>query len=166
MAHQAGGLSTPAEIEALADQLSGAADDIHEQILKAIRKGTQDDGTIEGIDQLQAQQLFDQEMLLRQKAIGLYVDAARLTVKDLGLPQQQIIALTAAAREKLRRIARIADFANIVADVVALAGAVAGAKPKGVVKALENLRHHAADATEHVAAPADPAAQNVPPPLA
>lgn len=129
------GLSSPADVEGLADQLSACADALHARIvdeLKAAGGGAK--------AQAMARILFDNELLLRQRAQGLYVDAATLVVKGLGREQQHIAALTAAAAEKIRKIALLGDVAGLVGGLLGLAGAAATGNPVPIVMALENIR--------------------------
>lgn len=134
MATQNQGLSSPADVEGLADQLSACADALHARIvdeLKAAGGGAK--------AQAMARILFDNELLLRQRAQGLYVDAATLVVKGLGREQQHIAALTAAAAEKIRKIAVIADVAGVVSGLVQLAAAAATGQAAPIVVAIEKL---------------------------
>ncbi|MDQ2819687.1 MAG: hypothetical protein M3Y65_04710 [Pseudomonadota bacterium] len=84
--------------------------------------------------------LFDDEQLLRQRANGLYADAATAVVKGLGRPQQHVIALTSAATEQLRKIGLIGDAVDLVAGLLSLAGAVVLAQPKPILAALDTVR--------------------------
>lgn len=141
--------TTSAEIEALADSLSASANALHERIMRAIRRnGGQAaepaDGAAGGITHADAQALFEQEVALRQQANGLYVDAARLGTAGLAVPGAQLLAIAAQARETIRRIDRAKDIAGIVAALLGLAGAVAGAQAKEAAAALEDLKDNLA----------------------
>lgn len=132
------GLSTPADIEALADQLSGIADAIHKRVVKSIAayKGK----PVPEAEQAAARALIDHELELRQRAGGLYADAAVLVVKSLGKSQQHVLAQTAAAAEKIRKIAHIGQVVGMVASVLGLAAAAATAQPVAILGALDKLR--------------------------
>jgi len=133
------------DIEALADSLSASADALHARLMRAIRKpapGTPSSPNQPGIAQGVAQALFENEVALRQRANGLYLDAARLAAAGLGPQRQQLLELTARAQEKIDQIARIKDLVDIAADLLAVAAGVAAAKPEQVVKPLENLKRH------------------------
>ena len=134
------GLATPAQIEALADQLSACADAIHARVIKAIAvyKG----GPVPEQEQNTARALIDDELLLRQRADGLYADAATLVVKSLGKPQQHVLQLTADAAEKIAKINHLAQVASLVGSLLSFAGAVATRQPLVIVKALDNVRKH------------------------
>src|SRR5213595_396853 len=95
MGTEQNGLATVEQIEALADQLSACADEIHARVMKDIKahKG----GDISEAEQTVARALLDDEVVLRQRANGLYADAATYVVKALGKPQQHVLELTAAA---------------------------------------------------------------------
>ncbi len=146
--HQA--LSSPTDIEQLADQISAAADALHTRLLRAIRKGE----AAGGIDQESAQAMFEQEVALRQQANGLYTDAAVLVVQGLDASQQHIVALTARAGAQIATMLRIADAADIVGDLLGLAAGAARANPVLIIKALEALKHDSERAAARQAPPA------------
>jgi hypothetical protein len=128
------GLSSPADVEGLADQLSACADALHARILEELKAAG---GGAKAQDV--ARILFDNELVLRQRAQGLYVDAATLVVKGLGREQQHIAALTVAAAEQIRKIAVIADVAGVVSGLVQLAAAAATGQAAPIVVAIEKL---------------------------
>ncbi len=137
MTSEQNGLSTVAQIEALADQLSAIADEIHARVMKDIKdhKGA----PISDAEQAIARALLEEEVQLRQRANGLYADAATYVVKSLGHSQQHIIKLTLAAAEKIRKISRIADITGLVGGVLNLAGAAATGQPAAIVVAIERV---------------------------
>jgi hypothetical protein len=129
------GLSTVAQIEALADQLSACADTLHARILQDLRgRGGADDQA-----QAAARALLDDELQLRQRANALYVDAARLVVTALGKEQQHVAALTLAATEQIRKIGVIANVTGLVGSLLQLAGAAATGNAAPIVLALEKV---------------------------
>ncbi|NVM79227.1 hypothetical protein FHW83_005064 [Duganella sp. SG902] len=134
-------LPKQAALEALADQLSACADAIHRRLMRAIRKPAADGG-IPGISQGVAQALFENEVALRQRANGLYLDAAALAAAGLEAHQRQLLALTARAQEKIDRIDRIKDLVDLAAELLTLGAAVATGKPDKVLAPLEQLKHH------------------------
>ena len=140
MTTEQNGLSTVAQIEALADQLSAIADEIHVRVMKDNRnhKG----GPISDAEQAIARGLLEDEIALRQRANGLYADAATYVVKSLNQSQQQIVKLTADAAEKIRKITRIADITGLVGGLVMLAGAAATGQAAPIVVALERVGKH------------------------
>lgn len=131
------GLSSAAQIEALADQLSACADEIHKRVMKDINghNGT----PISEVEKAIARALLDDEQLLRQRADGLYADAATCTVKGLAQSQQQIVKLTVDAAEKIRKISKIANAASLVGGLLMLAGAVATGQAAPIVLAIERV---------------------------
>ncbi len=137
MSTEQNGLSTVAQIEALADQLSAIADDIHARVMKDIRdhKGM----PISDAEQAIARGLLEDEILLRQRANGLYAEAATYVVKSLGQSQQKIVQLTADAAEKIRKISRIADITGLVGGLLMLAGAAATGQAAPIVVAIERV---------------------------
>lgn len=141
----ANGLSTPAEVEALADQLSAFADQLHARLaIEATAigampaTGNKSAGRARRREQLAA--MLDAEQVLRQRADSLYQDAAGAVVAALGQPQQEVLRLTAAAEEKIRKITLLGDAVGLVAGLVALAGGVLLRQPTAVVAALEVIR--------------------------
>jgi hypothetical protein len=153
------GLASVAEIEALADQLSVCADQIHARVMKDIK--SHNGGPVSDAEQATARALLDDELLLRQRANSLYADAATYVVKTLGKPQQHVLELTAAAAEKIRKITLIGDVVGLVGGLLALAGAAATGQAAPILVALEKIRLQIkavqADMPKQPAAPAKPA---------
>jgi soluble lytic murein transglycosylase-like protein len=161
------GLATVDQVVELADQLSACADQIHARVMREIKsyKGK----PIPEARQDVARALLDDEVVLRQRANGLYADAAASIVRPLGKSQAHIVALTADAAEKIRKIALIGDVTGLVGGLLALAGAAASGQAVPIIAALEKIRvqlnaigtHKAApkppDPTEPVAVPGPPA---------
>ena len=139
------------EIEALADSLSTCADELHQRIMKAIRQNppggpaphTENQLDL-GISHGAAQALFENEVALRQRANGLYVDAARLAVAGLGVPQRELLDIVAQARQRIRRITILKDLIEITADVLGLAAALAAGKPEQLLPSVKKIRAHTA----------------------
>jgi hypothetical protein len=131
------GLSSAAQVEALADQLSACADEIHKRVMKDIN--THNGTPISEVEKAIARALLDDELLLRQRADGLYADAATCTVKSLGQSQQQIVKLTVDAAEKIRTISKIANAASLVGGLLMLAAAVATGQAAPIVLAVERV---------------------------
>ncbi len=139
---QGGGLASIAQIVELADQLSACADGLHERIMRDIR-AYEGRAVPDGV-QAAARALLDDEVLLRQRANGLYADAATYIVKSLGKSQRSVIALTTEAAEKIRKIALIGDVTGLVGGLLQLAGAAATGQAASVVGALDKIRAHMA----------------------
>lgn len=156
------GLANVEQVEALADQLSLCADELHASIMRAIKahKG----GPISEAEQNVARALLDDEVILRQRANGLYADAATYVVKSLGKPQQHILDLTAAAAEKIRKITVVGDAVGLVAGLLALAGAAATGQAVPVIAALDRIRRQVIVLQADLPKPAPPAATPTPPP--
>jgi hypothetical protein len=125
-------LKNKKEVEELADSLTLSADAIHKQLMKDIKKGS--------VDQPQAQLIFQDEVILRQKANGLYIDAANCVIKNLSEPQAELVGVIAAANEKLKKMKDVERFINLVADLLVLASAAYAAKPGPLLSALEEVR--------------------------
>ncbi len=130
------GLGSVEQVEALADQLSACADQIHARVMKDIKAHS---GPFSDAEQATARALLDDELLLRQRANSLYADAATFVVKTLGKPQQHVMDLTAQAAEKIRKITRIGDVVGLVAGLLSLAGAAATGQAAPILVALAKI---------------------------
>lgn len=130
------GLATVPQVEALADQLSACADELHARVMKSIKSHQ---GDFNDAEQATARALLDDELLLRQRANSLYADAATYVVKTLGQPQQHVMQLTADAAEKIRKIALIGDVVGLVGGLLSLAGAAATGQAAPILVALEKI---------------------------
>jgi len=133
------GLSSVQHVVELADGLSSVADRLHERILREIRSH---DGSVPNQVQDAMRSLFDDEMVLRQRANTLYADAAAFVIQGLDQPQSRLVALTTAAADKIRRIAVIGEATSLVGGLLSLAGAVASGQPTTIVLALEKIHRH------------------------
>ena len=131
------GLANVAQIEALADQLSACADEIHTRVMKDIHAHHGD--PVDEADQAIARSLLEDEILLRQRADGLYAEAASYTVKALGQSQQKIVQLTTDAAEKIRKITKLTNVVGLVGGLLMLAGAVATGQAGPIVVAIEQI---------------------------
>ncbi|WP_426196911.1 hypothetical protein [Massilia sp. DWR3-1-1] len=147
------GLASIADVEALADQLSASADALHKRLMKEI---TSHQGPFSDDEQAVVRALNDDEQLLRQRANSLYADAAAAVVPALGVPQQLIIELTAAAVEKIRKIGKLGEVIGLIGGLLSLAGSAGTGNLAGVVAALGQVRLHAAGVAAHQP-PAPPA---------
>lgn len=126
-------LSTREQVEQLADALSACADALHTRIMREIK-----DGKL-GLDP--ARTLFEDEVLLRERANALYAQAATLAVGGLGTSQQKLLGLTNEAKDKIQRVQGIANAAALASSLLGLAGAALTGKPQGIVRALEGVYH-------------------------
>lgn len=136
------GLSTPSDVEALADRLSACADQLHMRVQgEAAAIGQLADGSASRARRYATlEKMIDGEQELRQRANGLYADAATAIVTRLGTPQQDVLALTDAAVEKIRQITRLDAAVGLVAGLLALAAGVTGKQPAAVLAALATIR--------------------------
>lgn len=124
--------------EALADNLSACADAIHARVVAAIKAYEGRD--VPPAEQAALRSLWDQELVLRQRANGLYAEAAASAIATLGAHREQLTGLTGKAQEKIRTIARVGDVVGLVAALAALAGAAALGQPAPILAALGKLR--------------------------
>ena len=149
------GLASVSQVVELADQLSACADQLHERIMRDIR--AYEEGNVPYRVQSAARTLLEDELLLRQRANGLYADAATYIVKSLGRPQQKLIGLTTVAAEKIRKIALIGDVTGLVAGLLHLAGAAATGQAVPIIMALDNVNTQIKALEAHRAAGPKPA---------
>lgn len=145
-------LSNVAQVEALADQLSACADAIHARVMKEIAR--HGDAPMSDKEQALARALLEDEMLLRQRANGLYADAASIVVKALNRPQQHVMELTAAAAKKIRKIALLGDVTGLVAGLLLLGGAAATGQVAPILLALKKISDQLKAVELHRARPA------------
>lgn len=134
------GLSSMQHVVELADGLSTVADRLHERILREIR--SYDGRSVPSPVQHAMRGLLDDEMVLRQRANTLYADAAAFVIQGLGQPQGRLVALTADAAEKIRRIGVIGEVTSLVGGLLSLAGAVATGQPTPIALAIEKIHYH------------------------
>jgi len=132
-------LTTQRAIEALADSLTGSADALHVRLMNAIGQHAPD-GAGPAVSQAAAQALFDDEVKLRQCAMGLYLQAATLAAGGLAGMQQQLQDVTQQAQEKIARIDRIKDVIALAGELLSLAAAVATGAPEKLVAPYEKLK--------------------------
>jgi hypothetical protein len=134
-------LSTAKQVEELADRLSACADSIHERVMRDIHHSQgQHHGEVPEAEQAIARALLDAEVELRQRANRLYADAAACIVGPLGQSQQHLIALTADAADKIKRITRIGDGITLVARLLGLAAAAATGQVFPILAAVDQLK--------------------------
>jgi hypothetical protein len=151
---QGAALADVAGIVELADQLSACADQLHARILRDI--GAWQGQAVPEPVQAAARALLENEIELRQRANGLYADAATHVVQGLGKSQRTLVGLTTAAAEKIRKIALLGDVTGLVAGLLQLAGAAASGQALPVLAALETIQTQLRGIEQH-RAPARPA---------
>ena len=137
--------TTQRDIEALADSLSASADALHARLMRAIRQRPDATATATApaepaLTQAAAQALFENEVILRQRANGLYLEAATLAAAGLGGLQQQLLDVAAQAQEKIRKIDHIKDLIALTGELLSLAAAVASGAPERLVAPYEKLK--------------------------
>jgi hypothetical protein len=141
--------SLPQDLEQLADSLSASADELHRRIMRGIRQqqkleGGNDQGAAAPLTHGAAQALFENEVALRQQANSLYVDAASHSLEGMGVSVPELLRLAAEARAAISRIERVKDLASISADLLALAAAIAAARPEHLAAPLASLKRQLA----------------------
>lgn len=135
----------PHDLEALADSLSASADELHQRIMRGIRQqqrleSSHGTGGSAPLTQDAAQALFENEVALRQQANSLYIDAASHSLEGMGVTLPELLRLAAAARATIRHIERVQELAGISADLLAVAAAIAAARPEHLAAPLESLK--------------------------
>lgn len=125
-------LTTQAQIETVAAELNNCADIIHERLMKAVKR--------KEIARADAQLIFQDEIILRQKANGLYIDAANSVVIGLMETQKSLLETIGLAKQKLRKIRDVATFIDLTADLIVLAAAISTAKPPAILAALKEIK--------------------------
>jgi len=125
-------LSNQKQVEAFAIKITGCADSIHDRLMTAIKN--------KEIDQFTAQSIFQDETILRQRANGLYIDAANCVVDGLAESQKSMIDLIDKAKEKIKKIKAIEIFIDLIADLLVLAAAAYAAKPAPTLAALKEVK--------------------------
>jgi hypothetical protein len=139
-APRANALSTMQCVVDLADSVVCIADDLHERILQEI--ACYNDRTMPDAQKALMRALTDDERLLRQYAHALYADAATFVIQDLKEPQHRLMALTADAAEKIRRIGVIGEVTGLVGGILLLVGSIARGQFSKVGAALEKIQLH------------------------
>jgi hypothetical protein len=140
IATRANALSTMQCVVDLADSVVCIADDLHERILQEI--AGYNDRTMPDAQKALMRALTDDERLLRQYAHALYADAATFVIQDLKEPQHRLMALTADAAEKIRRIGVIGEVTGLVGGILLLVGSIARGQFSQVGAALEKIQLH------------------------
>ncbi|MTW09240.1 hypothetical protein GM658_01375 [Pseudoduganella eburnea] len=137
--------SLPQDLETLADSLSASADELHQRIMRGIRRQQRLEGGY-GKDspgplaQGAAHALFDNEVALRQQANSLYADAAGHSLEGMGVTLPELLRLADQARITIRHIERVKELAGISADLLAVAAAIASGRPEHLSAPLESLK--------------------------
>ena len=139
-APRANALSTMQCVVDLADSVVCIADDLHERILQEI--AGYNDRTMPDAQKALMRALTDDERLLRQYAHALYADAATFVIQDLKEPQHRLMALTAEAAEKIRRIGVIGEVTGLVGGILLLVGSIARGQFSQVGAALKKIQLH------------------------
>ncbi|WP_049630185.1 hypothetical protein [Cellvibrio sp. pealriver] len=133
-------LATSTQVEAVAAELTGCADVIHERLMKAIKR--------KEIERADAQLIFQDEIILRQKANGLYIDAANCVVAELAESQKSMMDTIGTAKQRLKNIKNIAMFIDLTADLIVLAAAISAAKPPAILAALKEIKKDSDDISQ------------------
>jgi hypothetical protein len=125
-------LDTKQDVEQLADRLTENANESHDRLLKAIKS--------KEIEPDQARAAFQQEILLRQQANSLYIDAARCIVQGFTQSQQDFIGTIDEANQRIAKIKKIAAFLDLLADILSLATAAYAAKPEPILASFKEVK--------------------------
>jgi hypothetical protein len=139
-AARANALSNMEHVVDLADSVVCIADDLHERILQEI--ASYNGRTMPDGQKALLRALTDDELLLRQYAHALYANATTFVIHDLAQPQHRLMALTAQAAEKIRRIGVIGEVTGLVGGILLLVGSIARGQFSQVGAALEKIQLH------------------------
>jgi len=137
---RANALSNMEHVVDLADSVVCIADDLHERILQEI--ASYNGRTMPDAQKALLRALTDDELLLRQYAHALYANATTFVIHDLAQPQHRLMALTAEAAEKIRRIGVIGEVTGLVGGILLLVGSIARGQFSQVGAALEKIQLH------------------------
>jgi hypothetical protein len=137
---QATALSNMQYVVDLADRVVRIANDLNERIQAEI--AGYNGRTMPDEQKALMRALTDDELLLRQYAHALYADAATFVIHDLKEPQHRLMALTAEAAEKIRRIGVIGEVTGLVGGILLLVGSIARGQFSQVGAALEKIQLH------------------------
>ena len=125
-------LETEAYLVELADRLTQSANALHERLRQAIQA--------KQVDQALAQLLFQDEVVLRQRANALYLDAVNCVVADLPPTQQSLLRLVETANDRIQTIKNIAHGLDLIGNLLLLAAAACAAKPGPIIAAWEKVQ--------------------------
>lgn len=125
-------LANRAQIEAIAAELTKCADVVHERIMHEVKR--------KKIGLHEAQLIFQDEVILRQKANGLYIDAANCVVEGLAETQKSLLTTIDTAKQHLKNIKDITALIDLTADLIVLAAAINAAKPSAILAALKEVK--------------------------
>ena len=125
-------LATEQNLVELADRLTQSASAIHVRLMKLI-KGKH-------IDLAMAQLIFQDEVMLRQRANALYLDAANCVVGELQQTQKSILDLVDSANERITKIKSLTQCIDLIADLLVLAAAAYAAKAGPILAALQEVK--------------------------
>ena len=125
-------LANQSQIETIAAELTKCADVVHERIMHEVKRKKM------GLHQ--AQLIFQDEVILRQKANGLYIDAANCVVEGLAETQKSLLTTIDTAKQHLKNIKDITAFIDLTADLIVLAAAINAAKPSAILAALKEVK--------------------------
>lgn len=131
MANQPSGLSTSDQIIEAANCLTSFADAADAKIREDFDSGA--------MSQAQAFEGFNAVARIRSLANTLYTAAVKSVVKDLAMPQKELLALFARSEKVLAQVNRFRVFIDLIADVVVLATAIYAGKPAPIVSALKEI---------------------------
>jgi hypothetical protein len=122
-------------LEAAAQRLSDCADAFNGSMKKAMTEGQ--------IGRDEAFQCLAREQMLRSLANQLHFDAALGEIMGLTATQAELDIALDAATGKIRAFHKFSDALTLIADVLALAAAIAARKPAVILASLKSVREDA-----------------------
>jgi len=130
-----GGLSSPRQVEEVADLLSAFADQMHERVMRLVR--ADNDRLMPESDLEVARILLDVEMELRQRANHLYTDAAACVVSKLDRSQQDVRTLMGSAVSAIAKMPDVRGMVLLARRLLGLGAALATGLPAPILDAIE-----------------------------
>lgn len=123
----------------LAERLTRSADAAHARLMMDIAGGQ--------ADRPAARRLLQDELVLRQRANALYLDAARYARPELQRTQGSLLAAVDAANARIERLQELSQVVDLFAQILALAAAVSTSRAGLIASALREVER-AADETD------------------
>lgn len=116
----------------LAERLTRSADAAHARLMKDIAAGQADQPT--------AQRLLQDELVLRQRANALYLDAARYARPELQRTQGSLLEAVDAANARIERLQDLSKLVDLLAHLLVLAAAVSTSRADLIASALREMK--------------------------
>jgi hypothetical protein len=137
----ADGFQTPDQLRALAQRLADAADSYADRLRSEAANMTSD----------QIYPRLQEDQRLRGMANQLFFEASNHTISEALPGQTELDGTLTKAADKIKKFQRFENALEIVADLIALAGAVLAGKPGPVIAAIDEVAKDVAKADDAAA---------------